>query len=107
MNLENMVIVDVYLIMTFIPPGSDEIIWSALPDGQWREGLLPVTTGLQIPAGFEYSSLLCSFVLPCASPNISEHGDYILRMAAFESGSLDLISNIAQCSFEVGSLEAE
>ncbi len=60
----------------------------------------PLATELELESGFElYDYPWWSSTLPCQLPPIARSGIYTLRMAAFDTGTLDLTSNISTAEF--------
>ncbi|MBN2208472.1 MAG: choice-of-anchor D domain-containing protein, partial [Candidatus Coatesbacteria bacterium] len=100
-NTSEAVTADVYMVLTFDLGGPEERHWSASLMGPyaWTEGLAPLVTAYEIPAGLDLQLEWWSSALPCQFPMIAKSGAYTLRMAAVEPGTLDLASNLAVADF--------
>ncbi|MBN1592443.1 MAG: right-handed parallel beta-helix repeat-containing protein [Candidatus Coatesbacteria bacterium] len=91
--------VDVYLVLTFDLGGPAERHWSSTFYDGWQEGLLPLLSGLNIGSDFDFNALWWNSSLPCGLPQITETGTYTVRMAAFDTATFDLASNVAVDEF--------
>ncbi|MBN1592748.1 MAG: right-handed parallel beta-helix repeat-containing protein [Candidatus Coatesbacteria bacterium] len=102
-NTGETVNVDAYVILSFDLGGPAERNWSAslLTADAWTDGLAPLVTDYEIPAGLDLELEWWSSTLPCELPMIDKSGAYTLRMAAVEPGTLNLVSNLATSEFIV------
>lgn len=93
--------VDLYLVLTFDLGGPEERSWSATASDEWVEGVSPMFAGFEIPYGLDLTTTWWESRLPCPVPMISRSGAYTIRMAAADTGTFDLVSNLAQCAFSL------
>ncbi|MBN1593179.1 MAG: choice-of-anchor D domain-containing protein [Candidatus Coatesbacteria bacterium] len=92
--------VDLYLVMSFDLGGPEERHWSAsLSGSSWTDGIVPLLSSFEVAAGFDLDIPWWSSTLPCSVPMLAKSGTYMLRMAAVEPGTLNLVSNFAVSSF--------
>jgi len=91
--------VDIYLMLTFDPSGVEERTWFAVLSGEWVESAAPLTPSLEMSAGLELTTEWWTTELPCSAPLISRTGTYMLQTAAVDTGTLDLVSNLAITDF--------
>ena len=99
-NTGEQVIVDLYLVLTYNLNGPEERHWSAsMTENLWTEGISPLVTYFAIDEAYQLDYQWWTSTLPSKLPVISKSGTYTLRMAAFDAGTFDLVSNLAACQF--------
>lgn len=99
-NTGEQVMVDLYLVLTYDLNGPEERHWSAsMTENLWTEGISPLVAYFAIDEASQLDYQWWASTLPSKLPMISRSGTYTLRMAAFNAGTSDLVSNLAACQF--------